>query len=365
MSRFRLVFVVLSFTLVFVSSARAQRGIGTLEGEEGPYKGATNEFGDRYALDGPTIRVFSSDGTRYHFVGNDNENLTFRMRVRAQCALGWQGRTATARIGGETLEFKTDRLFRSIKLEVPYASPDIPRTPVAACNREIDKRVSQGYSREELLSKGFVVPYRNAYHGRLDLSCSEIKRVGRSDLESHRVDVPLSVYVSCEASALAGEPEPPKEPTPRPRPAEVPGDVVTDVTLTADPSEFKGRCPRKVHFHGTITATEPTRVEYVFLGEEGFRTSKYELVFDRPGTRKVYWSRTIAPEADPSDLALRGGQKRYPVTEGYLKLFVGRPSDQDAPGSKVYGTSEPAEFRIDCNPSPEPRPMKVIRPPQP
>lgn len=155
----REIFALIVFSFVLTPHALAQRGIGTLEGEEGPYKGTTNAFGDRYALDGPTIRVFSSNGKRYHFVGNDNENLGFRMRVRAQCALGWKGRTARAGIGDQRVEVEADNRWRNVAVEIPYTQPSMPRTPVQACNREIDKRMSQGLSRNELISEGFVVRY--------------------------------------------------------------------------------------------------------------------------------------------------------------------------------------------------------------
>src|SRR5262245_40754341 len=62
---------------------------------------------------------------------------------------------------------------------------------------------------------------------------------------------------------------------------------VTKVSLTASPTNYKGKCPAVIHFKGTITTNGPGTVKYKFLRSDGAIALVKTLTFAAAGTKTV------------------------------------------------------------------------------
>jgi hypothetical protein len=370
--------------LLMMVAAPVLAQVEQIVASSGVYKLETNDFGDAVPVgSAPVIEVFSSDGQRYGFVGNDNESLPFLMKVGGRCAARWRLYSArawidvedgngTAKIipvngGHRTLD------EHNVVVACPYTVPDIPRTPVEACNFELDKRAAQGQSRDNLLIAGFVVRYDNAYTGRFQLACTEDRLIGFEDIQDRAISTQLPVYIKCMGTkqgkpAGGGKPAEPKlepqrvKPEPqrvKPQPQRVQGPqvrmklpMITSMTLAAEPASYKGACPRRIAFRGKVTVDRPVKLEYRFEADDGWTSDKYTLEFGGPGTKSVFWARTMDALPAQGGFAAPGAPKTLPVRNGWMQLRVGLADEE--PGRTVgTRTSEKAEFTLDCNP-PEP-----------
>jgi hypothetical protein len=100
------------------------------------------------------------------------------------------------------------------------------------------------------------------------------------------------------------------------------------VTLRADPSDYKGRCPATIRFHGTIRVEGHGRVSYSFPRSDGARGPVETIEADSasPSAVETYW--------------MRGHTSATP-NEDWLTLQIVAPQPM---------TSERAAFRITCVP---------------
>lgn len=67
-------------------------------------------------------------------------------------------------------------------------------------------------------------------------------------------------------------------------------------TLKADPATYTGTCPGKITFKGSITATEPGRVQYKFIRSDGALAPTETLNFSKPGSKFVSSTWTIGKD---------------------------------------------------------------------
>lgn len=388
--------LTLCMLALWIGATPALAQVQEIAASSGTYKVEKNAFGDAVPVgSAPMIEVYSSDGQKYGFVGNDNQSLPFLMKVSGRCAARWRLYSARAWIdveGGNgtpaTIPVNSNNRTlgeQQVVVACPYVPPDIPRTPVEACNFELDKRAAQGQSRENLLMAGFVVRYDNAYTGRFRLACTEDRLIGFEDLQDRATSTQLPVYIKCMGTtqgkpAGGGKPAqpdpgdgphraPPEPKRVKPEPQRVPArpevrkklPMITSITLDAEPASYKGTCPRRFAFRGKITVDRPVKLEYRFEADDDWTSDKYTLEFAGPGTKSVFWARTMDALPTQGDLAAPGVPKKLPVRNGWMRLRVGLADEE--PGRTLgTRTSDQAEFTLDCNP---PDPGSVIQAAQP
>lgn len=71
------------------------------------------------------------------------------------------------------------------------------------------------------------------------------------------------------------------------------GDQRITASLRAEPADYQGEAPARITFHGTISATEPGRVQYRFLRSDGALAPVRTLQFSAPGTKPVSTTWTL------------------------------------------------------------------------
>ncbi|RPI74946.1 MAG: hypothetical protein EHM45_16475, partial [Desulfobacteraceae bacterium] len=59
------------------------------------------------------------------------------------------------------------------------------------------------------------------------------------------------------------------------------------VALSAQPAAFNGQCPALIKFNGRISVTEPTKIQYQFVRNDGVTSGQETLVFIKPGSHEV------------------------------------------------------------------------------
>lgn len=90
-----------------------------------------------------------------------------------------------------------------------------------------------------------------------------------------------------------GTPAPPSEPAPMPAPGSTPtpapaGFRIVDMTLRADPFDYRGPCPVRIEFSGRISvAGGGGTVSYKFLRSDGANAPVQTAAFDGPGSQGV------------------------------------------------------------------------------
>ncbi len=318
--------------------------------------------GDLIPLNGPVIRVFSKTGKQYDAIANDNQNLKYAVEVGAACGSGKKLTMASVAVDGTSKSIYEGRKRsldnRTVVLDIPFTIPDMPRSPVAACNHELDRRVAQfGTSRESLMQRGFVVTYDNAFTSKFTVACS--RPLGKGHLEVS--ELKTKVWIACEPVGLKGKPAgtgggagkpntPNSKPAPRPRKPKV------KARIEAHPAVLHAKsCPATIRFSGKIFAMGATSVTYRIEGS-GWRSPVRRMTFKKAGSQDIVgWTkRFAAPKRDLNKLAAPGG-KKTPDYQGWAAIRILEPRDQ-------AGLSKKVTYKVFCNAAPPVRVLKKVVP---
>jgi len=104
---------------------------------------------------------------------------------------------------------------------------------------------------------------------------------------------------------------------------------ITEMTLRAEPTDYKGKCPGKISFSGKISAVGGTSVvSYRFIRSDGVQGPLQSLRFAGAGTQEVQTSWTIGR---PDSTRLYSGWQAIKILE---------PKEME---------SEKAEFKVQCD----------------
>lgn len=320
------VFVMAGFT----SAAHAD---GVANHDPGPYK--MSKFagsGEHIPSNGPVIHVFSKDGKSYTTISNDNKNLHFTSSVGAICSAKSQT------IGSASIEVAgTTHSVGGIGAHVmnthvesfnfPFVLPTIPRAPAAACNFELDKRVSDSNkSRDYWMQKGFVVKYENAYEARFFASCSG--GLARGDIESRTINTP--VWIACAATDNSSDARPNTEaekpkrvPASRARP--MPLKVTAKLEATRQGTIYASKCPVAVRYTGSIYVSRPgTKVTYQISGTD-WEAPERTITFNESGTQEItgWTQRYRENESSPNRVSnAPADMRKKPDANGTVRLNV-------------------------------------------
>ncbi|RMD88557.1 MAG: hypothetical protein D6807_05475 [Alphaproteobacteria bacterium] len=322
--------------------------------------------GDMIPIDGPVIQVFSKTGKQYDAIANDHENLKYSTEVGAACGSGKKMGLASIEIAGVSKSVYEGRKRsidnRTVLLEFPFTLPDIPRTPVAACNHELDRRVAMtGKSRDYWLAHGFVVTYENAYTSRFTVSCSRPLLAGHLEVS----ELPSKVWIACLPVGLSPKPAPkggkkgeaPGKPDTPPPPKPRKPLFKVRAEIAAHPQVLYTRqCPAKIRFSGTIKAVGRGKVVYRFEGSD-WHSPNYSMNISSSGSRKtVTWTQQFDSPPASARLALPGGRKT-PDHQGWAAIRILAPADQ-------AGLSKKITYKVFCNSAPPARMPATRKPPR-
>lgn len=310
--------------------------------------------GDSYPLNGPVIRVFSKTGAKYDAIANDNENLTHASRVGAVCTRTKKIDTADVTVAGVSRnvhEGRNNSLRRkTVAIELPFAVPNMPRSPVAACNFELEKRAAQGgKSRTQWLKSGFVVKYDGAYEATFTVTCTGI---GRGDFSSETISTP--VWIACEPSRDAGK-KPQKAELKKPRGKSMP--LKVSARLEASKSVlYAPKCPTSIHFTGSIWASKPgTTVKYQIVGSD-WTSPERTMTFKKAERQEVVgWTKRFDVRKAGANSLAAPSVAGAPDADGWARVkvkFAGGRAESEKVPYKVY-----------CNAAP-PRRLQIKKTPQ-
>ena len=302
--------------------------------------------GENIPLNGPVIHVFSSDGKKYTAIANDNENLKHASKVGAICEKrSHDVKSASVSVAGTSHAAsgtgKHSMKSHTESFSFPFTTPDIPRTPVAACNHELDKRVAQSNkSRNYYLDRGFVVKYENAYEAKFTAMCSGGLSQGK--IMSKTIQTP--VWIACKSTSNSGGSRPNKPPA-EPvvfQAVEMPLKVSAKLVADKPGKIYASKCPAAVRYTGSINVSRPnTKVTYQIAGSD-WESPKRTKTFTKAGSNAVTgWTQTYrVKEADIGRIASSpSAAQKAPDAKGTVRLYVsfdGGKTRSKAIGYEVY-----------------------------
>jgi hypothetical protein len=323
------------------------------------------------------IRVTAVGRNDLYDTAESQGNLGFLFKVRGSCDQGYHVMTAIVNIYGEKKADEkvaflvVNNTLRTIGADngakwsfqgasIPYIPPAIKPSPAAICNLELERRLENGESRTDVLSKGFDLNFPYGYSAELSVQCGR-KKHGFYESYKAWANTKLPVTISCQPTDFKPQrtvgapkrtPGAPKRTPPPPARLPIPEPPIQSVTLIADPLATSGRqCPAYVNFRGKIHAGENStyqtfNTKYRFVGDHGYQTPWTFVSVDRDEPRTVYGRRFIeAPTNRMAGTILAPGEKpRIPVYRGWTELEVMLPNGSIS--------SERANFTVDCNVAP-------------
>ncbi|PCI31820.1 MAG: hypothetical protein COB54_08815 [Alphaproteobacteria bacterium] len=315
--------------------------------------------GDLYPLNGPVIRVYSKDGKSYDRIANDNENLTYLVDVWASC--NRKIRSFSLAINGAAKNVKhTSSKGKKVKkrmekLKTPFTLPAISRTPVKACRKELEKRVSLGHkSRSAWMVSGFVVKYDNAYEAKVTGSCSAA--LGKGDFEVEKTALP--VWIICEAVKGGQKPKPSKPNTggsgSSPQiPSQIPSQSATTpklmLSLKVAPKVAQ-KCPVGLKFTGKISSNRPGVIKYRIVGKDApkaWQTPVKTVKFTKAGTKTLSsWTHSYHKPDMSGGLALKTPGVPTAIKGSARIVILQKPK-----GAKVMGGG--VKYQIWCEGKPK------------
>ena len=337
-------------TLAFATAGSASAA-GVTKHEPGTYK--MSKFagtGENIPLNGPVIHVFSSDGKKYSAIANDNENLKHASTVGAICEKrSHDVKSASVKVAGtsHSVSGAGDHSMKSHteSFSFPFTMPDTPRTPVAACNFELDKRVAQSNkSRNHYLSRGFVVKYQNAYEAKFTAMCSG--GLSKGKIMSKTINTP--VWIACSPTDKTGDSKPNKPPAKQMvfKAVEIPLKVSAKLVADKPGKIFASECPATVKNTGSINVSRPnTKVTYQIAGSD-WESPKRTKTFAKAGDNDVTsWTQYYrVKEADIGRIASApSDSEKGPDAKGTVRLYVqfdGGSTRSRAIGYEVYCNAE-------------------------
>lgn len=299
--------------------------------------------GEIIPLNGPVIHVFSKDGKKYTTIANDNGNLSHASTVGGICGRrSHDFRSASVEVAGQSHSVrgtgKHAMKNHTESFKFPFTKPGISRSPVAACNFELDKRVSQGSkSRAYWMGRGFVVRYENAYEAKFTASCSG--GLARGDFGSKKVKTP--VWMACAATDAASQEKPKRARKSRAKPA--PLKVNAKLEATKQDTIYAAKCPVAVRYTGSIWVSRPNMtVNYQIVGN-GWQSPERKLTFKKRGSQEIsgWTQRYREKKGGRGGLAAPSGGEKKPDANGKVRLKVKYDG----------GTSQsaPIPYKVFCN----------------
>jgi len=327
--------------------------------EPGYYKMSKyKNTGESIPLNGPVIHVFSNDGKKYTSIANDNEKLDHASRVGGICDKRSQKfKSASVTVAGEShsVSGTGDHAMttHTESFEFPFTLPSISRSPAAACNHELDKRVASGNkSKNYWMSRGFVVKYENAYEAKFTASCSG--GISHGDFVSKTIETP--VWIACAATDPASgskpnsEPNPPRQPD-RSRARPMPLKVVAKLEADNPGTIYSKECPARVKYTGSIYVSKPnTEVTYQIAGSD-WDSPERTITIAKPGFQDITsWTQYYREkEADIGRLAASSSDSsKTPDSKGRVRLTV--------KSGKTTVRSDPIPYEVYCNAA---KPMRI------
>jgi hypothetical protein len=305
----------------------------------------------------PVIRVHADRDTGLYDTIDASDaakDLVFHVKIRGSCPETYRLAGVVASINNSKLRQRREVKLgfnpehRSIGpdhgagwdftlLNFPFLQPEI--SPATSCNQELERRVSRGESKTELLRNGFEVNVPAAYRAYLDVTCHK-QKVGFYEDPNYIAETRLPLTIRCMPSDY----KPPRTRV-EPQRTAVPDPPIEALSVSVDPIRQQG-CPVDVTFRGRITAPEQSeysifKTKYRFLGENNFRSDWISVSVGRGETKTVIWRRLIdAPETTGS-FKTPGGRAKIPLYRGWMTIEVMLPN-----GTK---RSERTDFTVDCN----------------
>lgn len=282
------------------------------------------------------------------------KDLAFHVKIRGTCP-------ETYRLAGLTASINNSRLKqrREIKLgfnpehrsigpdhgarwdftvlNFPFLQPET--SPASSCNQELERLVSTGGSKTELLRKGFEVNVNAAYRAYLDVTCHK-QKVGFYEDPNYIAETRLPLTIRCMPSDY----KPPRTRV-EPQRTAVPDPPVESVSVSMDPVP-RQECPVNVTFRGRITTPGNSeysvfKTKYRFVGDNNFQSDWIPVSVARGETKTVIWRRYIAAPETTGSFKTPGGRAKVPLYRGWIAVEVMLP----------HGTkrSERTDFTVDCN----------------
>jgi len=305
----------------------------------------------------PVIRVHAvrDPGVYDTIDASDTANdLVFRVKIRGSCPETYRLAGVTASINNSRLKQRREvRLgfnpeHRSIgpehgtkwdftQINFPFLQPET--SPASSCNQELERRVSMGESKTELLRRGFEVNVNGAYRAFLDVTCHK-QKVGFYEDPNYIAETRLPLTIRCMPSDY----KPPRARV-EPQRTAVPDPPIEALSVSVDPIRQQV-CPVDVTFRGRITAPEQSdysifKTKYRFLGENNFRSDWIPVSVGRGETKTVIWRRLIEAPETTGSFKTPGGRAKIPLYRGWMAIEVMLPA-----GTK---RSERTDFTVDCN----------------
>jgi len=282
------------------------------------------------------------------------KDLVFHVKIRGSCPETYRLAGLTASINNSKLKQRQEAKLgfnpdhRSIGpdhgagwdftlLNFPFLQPET--SPATSCNQELERRVSMGESKTDVLRKGFEVNVTGAYKAYLDVTCHKHK-VGFYEDPNYVAETRLPLTIRCMPSDY----KPPRNGI-EPRLTAGPIPPIESVSVLMEPIRQQG-CPVDVTFRGRITAPQQSeysvlKTKYRFLGENNFRSDWIPVSVGRGETRTVIWRRFIEAPETTGSFKTPGSRAKIPLYRGWMAIEVMLPN-----GTK---RSERTDFTVDCN----------------
>jgi len=305
----------------------------------------------------PIIRVHAvRDAGVYDTIdaSDSAKDLVFRVKIRGSCPETYRLAGVMASINNSKLkqrrEFKIgfNPDHRSIGpdhgagwdfTEISFPFMYSETSPATSCNQELERRVSMGESKTDLLRRGFEVNVTGAYRAYLDVTCHK-QKVGFYEDPNYIAETRLPLTIRCMPSDY----KPPRTRV-EPQRTAVPDPPIESVAVLMEPIRQQG-CPVDVTFRGRITAPTTSeysvfKTKYRFLGENNFRSDWIPVSVGRGETKSVIWRRFIEATETTGSFKTPGSRAKIPLYRGWMAIEVMLPN-----GTK---RSERTDFTIDCN----------------
>jgi len=219
----------------------------------------------------PVIRVHAvRDAGVYDTIDASDtaKDLVFHVKIRGSCPETYRLAGVTASIHNSKLKQRREAKLgfnpdhRSIgpdhgaswdftEINFPFMYPET--SPATSCNQELERRVSMGESKTDLLRKGFEVNVTGAYRAYLDVTCHK-QKVGFYEDPTYNAETRLPLTIRCMPSDY----KPPRTRV-EPQRTAIPDPPIESVSVLMEPLRQQG-CPVDVTFRGRITA--PHQSEY-------------------------------------------------------------------------------------------------------
>lgn len=294
----------------------------------------------------PRIKVYSTKGEKWDKIDKTASTM-IKVKLNAECRYEGKGNKAyrgSMTVPGYIAQGDPDPAdfliphAKTARGQFRYDTGEGQSVnPVAACNDELQKRLSQqpDKTKYHLLSGGFTLNYPAAIKVNYRLTCNPTG-LGFADTDSDSTRV--NVKIDCQKSALAEDKIP--KPILKPKRAKIIAPLKT-ATFVAVPAEHTGQCPVSVEFKGTITANYRLNVRYRYVSHDGRESPEFVLKFEKAGTLPTRkWFKTVSKPKTSQTISMGGKPSKWDV-QGWQKMEILSPKK----GSIT------AKYKVDCQQS--------------